>query len=104
MIYLLEIWATIKNRWTKTPKWIKILFGVVFFVFAIYFLPSLQNSKKELVDNRIHEEAYYFNKHKQIKQCRMKYCYKNVKNCSNNEKYKKCVEERIERAKENFEK
>ena len=104
MIYLLEMWAKIKSRWAKIPKWMQIVIKLALFVLAIYFLSVFHSSKKELVDSRIHEEASEFNKNKQVKQCRMKHCYKDMKNCSKNDKYKKCVEQRIERAKENFEK
>ena len=98
------MWDKIKSQWAKIPKWVQLVIKVVLFVLAIYFLPIFHSSKKELVDSRIHEKASAFNKNEQVKQCQMKHCYKDKKNCSKNDKYKKCVEQRIERAKESFEK
>ena len=57
MIYLLEMWAKIKSRWAKIPKWMRIVIGVAFFVLAIYVLPVFHSSKKEFVDSHIHEKA-----------------------------------------------
>lgn len=103
MVYLFEMWSKIKSLWKKIPKWMRIIIWIAPFAIAIYIIPIFHSSNKEVVDNHIHEEAFGFNKSNQVEQCRIKYCY-NKKNCSKNDKYIKCVEQRVERAQGELEK